>query len=202
MRIADLPVPERTADDVREAADRILARAEFREEPRSLLQRAQDWFFEQLGGIIERLLGGEGGGLLGWIVVILLAAAAIFFVVRFSRGVRRDPGLTAGAPVAPRRTAEDWRADAEANEANGDWRAGLRCRYRALVADLAIRGLVEEVPGRTAGEYRSQVDANRPTAATDFAGATALFEDAWYGNRPTGPGESATFRALAEAVMT
>src|SRR4029450_4451834 len=60
-------------------------------------------------------------------------------------------------------------------------RAALRSRYRALAPDLASRGLVEEVPGRTAGEYRRQVGRALPEAATDFAGATELFEVAWYG---------------------
>lgn len=198
---AELTLPRAPADEVREAADRILARAEFREEPKSLLQRAQDWLFERLGEILADLFQGEGGTVLGWIILAVLVAASVFFAVRFGRGVSRDPGLRVGPPVAPRRSAADWRADAEANEAAGNWRGGLRCRYRALVGDLAVRGVLEEVPGRTAGEYRGQLGANLPAAAADFGGATALFEAAWYGNRPTGPDESARFKALAESVV-
>jgi hypothetical protein len=77
----------------------------------------------------------------------------------------------------------------------------LRCRYRALVADLAGRGLVDEVPGRTTGEYRAEVGENVPRVAPEFAGATELFEAAWYGNRPTGEEESQRFRRLADQVM-
>jgi hypothetical protein len=51
---------------------------------------------------------------------------------------------------------------------------------------LAARGLVEEVPGRTAGEYRREVGRAVPAAAADFAGATELFEVAWYGRSDTG----------------
>jgi hypothetical protein len=69
------------------------------------------------------------------------------------------------------------------------------------VADLASRGLVEEVPGRTAGEYRHQVEVNVPASAGDFDGATALFEAAWYGNRPTGPEEARRFRTLEGRVL-
>ena len=54
------------------------------------------------------------------------------------------------------RTAAQWRAEAAAHDAAGRWREALRCRYRALVAELAGRGLVEEIPGRTSGEYRIQ----------------------------------------------
>ena len=186
---------------MRDLADRILARAEFGDQ-RSLLQRAQDWVLDQIDQLVETLLGGSGGGVFGWAVVVVLAALATFFAVRFTRGVRRDPSLAAGVPAAPRRPAEDWRADAEAQERTGNWRAALRCRYRALVADLAGAGLVEEVPGRTAGEYRRQVGDSVPDRAGDFAAATDLFEAAWYGNRPTGADEAQRFRTLAEGVLS
>jgi len=125
----------------------------------------------------------------------------VVVAVRYTRALRDGPGPAEVAP--PRlRPAVDWRADAAANEAAGHWRAALRCRYRALVADLAARGLVEEVPGRTAGEYRREVGVNAPAAAGDFDGATALFEAAWYGNRPTGPDEAQRFRALEGRVLT
>ena len=62
--------------------------------------------------------------------------------------------------------------------------------------------MVDEVPGRTSGEYRAEVAGSVPVAATDFSGATELFELAWYGNRPTGADEAGRFRALAEGVLT
>jgi hypothetical protein len=70
------------------------------------------------------------------------------------------------------------------------------------VADLAARGLVEEVPGRTAGEYRRQVDAVVPEVAPAFDGATSLFEGAWYGGRSTGAEEAARFRELEARVLS
>src|SRR6266542_53909 len=70
-----------------------------------------------------------------------------------------------------------------------------------LLAGLASRGVVEEAAGRTAGEYRGEVGRNLPGAAEAFAGATELFERAWYGRRPTGAGEATRLRDLAGRVL-
>ena len=77
----------------------------------------------------------------------------------------------------------------------------MRARYRALVADLAGRGVVDEIPGRTAGEYQAELGANLPAAAPPFAGATELFEGARYGQRPTASADAAHFRELADRVL-
>jgi hypothetical protein len=198
---SDLPRPTTGGGAVRDAADRILARPEFDEDQRSLLERARDWVFDRLDDLLGDLTGGGGGELLAWAVVVLLTVAAVVFAVRFTRGARRDPGVTPGRPVVPRRTAAEWRAEAESHEAAGRWRPALRCRYRALVADLAARGLVEEVPGRTTGEYRRQVDVALPDVAPAFEGATSLFEGAWYGGRDTGADDAARFRELEARVL-
>ncbi len=186
---------------MREAADRILSRPELREEQPTLLERGRDAVFEWVDDLLNDVAGGGGGELIGWVVVALLTGAAVFFAVRVTRGVRRDPGLAAEVPSVPKRTGATWRAEADAHEAAGRWRAGLRSRYRALVADLADRGLVEEVPGRTAGEYRRQVAGAMPEVAPEFTGATSLFEAAWYGGRRTGADEAARFRALERRVL-
>ena len=197
----ELPVPTGEGDDANERADEILRRREFHENDESLLERARSWVLDRIGRAFERIFDSGGGTVLGWILVAVALALAVLFAVRFSRGVQRDPGVTTSAAPVARRSATDWRADAELHEAAGDWRAALRCRYRALVADLAGRGVVDEVPGRTAGEYRAELGARLPAAADEFAEATVLFERAWYGGRPTGPDESERFRALADDVL-
>ena len=126
----------------------------------------------------------------------------IILSARFARSMTPDPGRAMTAPAVPRRSARDWRAEAEALEGAGEWRPALRARYRSLVADLAARGLLDEVPGRTAGEYRVEVAAAVPRVASEFAGATELFERAWYGSRPTGADEAAHFRDLEQRVLS
>ena len=83
----------------------------------------------------------------------------------------------------------------------GRWAEGLRCRYRALVADLVRRGVIADQAGRTAGEYARDVAARQPEAAPSFAAATELFEAVWYGGAVTGPAEAERFRELDARVL-
>ncbi len=63
---------------------------------------------------------------------------------------------------------------------------------------------MEEVAGRTAGEYVAQVDAAAPEAVPAFREATGIFERAWYGDstaHPVDAGDLAASRAAAAAVL-
>jgi hypothetical protein len=199
--LLDLPVPTRDPDQVRRAADEVLSRPEFNQAARPLLARIWAWVLGRLAELLAALVGTSAGSIVGLLLFLLILAAVATVAVRFTRGMTRDPEVAAAIPSKPRRSAEEWRSRAEAHERAGEWRQALRCRYRALVADLAGRGLVEEVPGRTAGEYRGQVERSLPAAAEAFAGATELFERAWYGRAPTGAGEVTHFRDLAGRVV-
>lgn len=197
----ELPVPESGAEEVRRIADEVLADPAFDRPGPGLLVRARDWLFEQAADAIDRLFAAAGDGPMGWVIVAVLAVAAIVLVVRVTRGVQREPGVVAGATAGPRRPATDWLADADRFEAAGEWRSGLRCRYRALVASLAASGFVNEVPGRTAGEYRLAVSRAVPDVGPAFDGATSLFEVAWYGQRDVGPDEARRFEDLSAKVL-
>lgn len=198
------PPPVAPAPEIREAAREILQSPEFRELPRSLYQRLQETLADWLGDLLGRLVGGGTPGLVAWVVLVVALGAAAYLVVRALRLDRRRRGAPPDedSMVQRRRPAVEWEAEAAACEAHGDWRGALRCRYRALIARLAGRGVVEEVPGRTAGEYLTVVHQAAPGAAPDFTGATTLFERAWYGNAATGPEENTTFRQLAESVLS
>jgi Domain of unknown function (DUF4129) len=198
---ADLPAPSRDPEQVRRAVRAVLAKPEYRAVRRSLPQLLVDWLLERLGLLLAALSGTGAGSLLGIGVLLVVLSAVGVLVARFARGLTADPTAAAALGGPPGRPAADWRAEAAAHERAGAWRQAVRCRYRALVADLAARGLVEEVPGRTAGEYRGEVGRSAPAAAADFAGATELFERAWYGGRPTGADDAARLRALAERVL-
>jgi hypothetical protein len=197
----ELRVPTRDPQQVREAVREVLARPEFRPPERSLVERAYDWVLEMIGRLLGAIAGSGAGGIVGLVLLALVLAGVGVLVARFSRGLTPSAEVAAAVPVGRRRSAADWRADAEAQERAGAWREAVRSRYRALVADLAARGLVEEVPGRTAGEYRREVGRAVPAAAADFAGATELFEVAWYGRSDTGAREAAHLRDLSDRVL-
>jgi hypothetical protein len=196
-----LPVPEASGEEVRRLAREVLADPAFDRAQPGLLVRARDWFFEQLGELLGRLVAAAGDGPLAWVVVAVVVAGALVMVVRLTRDVHREPRSATGPLSGPRRPPADWLAEASRLEAAGDWRAGLRCRHRALVASLAGRGLVTEVPGRTAGEYRLAVATAAPAAADAFAGATSLFEVAWYGHGEVGAEDVRRFTDLADQVL-
>jgi hypothetical protein len=198
---ADLAVPERPPAEVRRTVHDVLSRPEYKRSQPSPIERARTWVRDQIGRMLSSLFRGDRGTVLAWAVLGGLLATAIVLSIRFARTMTPDPDVPARASATPRRTARDWRAEADAHERAAEWREALRARYRALVADLAARGLVEEVPGRTAGEYRAEVTASVPRAAPEFGGATELFERAWYGNRPIGAAESERFLALEARVL-
>lgn len=185
---------------VRRLADEILARAEFRRPPPSVFERVQAWLADRIGQLVESLVGG-GANAISWLLFLALVAAVVWFVLRFARTVQADPARPRDVAVERSRTPGEWRAEAVEHEAAGEWKPALRCRYRALVGDLAARGIVPDVAGRTAGEYRTDVGRALPPVAPDFAGATELFERAWYGDRVTGPQENEQFRALEARVL-
>jgi Domain of unknown function (DUF4129) len=197
----DLRVPDRDPEVVREAVREVLSRPEFRPPDRSLAERVFDWVLEMVGRLLAALGGSGAGGIVGLVLLALVLLGVIVLAARFSRGLTPSPEVAAAVPGGARRSAAEWRAEADAHERAGAWREAVRSRYRALVADLAARGLVEEVPGRTAGEYRREVGRSLPDAAPDFAGATELFEVAWYGRGGTGSQDAAHLRALADRVL-
>lgn len=158
---------------------------------------------------------------LSWIIWLVLIAAVVWVLFMIVRSiVNRTPGgrrrranrATRSATedeieldrVAVDHTREpiDWRAEAEAHRRQGRYREALRCRYRALVGDLARRGLIDEIPGRTTGEERSQLQHVQPAAGRPFSDAADLFDGAWYGHADVGAAEDDRFRTLEQRVLT
>lgn len=191
-----------SAEEARRRAQEILARDEFQPPEENVLQRALDWLDESIRSLLNTLLSGGAGSLFAWLVLGVLVAIVVVVALRVTRTVRAVPARAVVADRSPTRSPADWRAEAERHEREGDWKEGLRCRYRALVAELVARDVVRDVPGRTAGEYRMEVREHAPHIAVPFAGASELFERAWYGDFPTGPDESARFRVLADDVLS
>lgn len=182
---------------MRRVAEEVLARPEYRENAPGLLQRIYGLVGEFLGRVLEAIIGAGERNLVGTIAVVVLIAVLVVLVVRFLRGVRRDPRQDLALAGAQGRPPRAWQAEAEEHERAGRWRDAVRCRYRLLLARLAARGLIEEVPGRTSGEYlREALDA-LPAAAADLRAVTLAFERVWYGNRQPNEEEA---REVANAV--
>ncbi|MEQ1872908.1 MAG: DUF4129 domain-containing protein [Ilumatobacteraceae bacterium] len=166
--------------------------------------------------------GGAGFNLdwlaaLIWLLFIVALIALLVFLVRFfiDRSGRRrkkrkpdsddadDIDQVEQAAVAIDRSREptNWRAEADEHRRAGRYREALRCRYRALVGDLARRGLIDEIPGRTTGEERSQLRQVQPTAGSPFTSAADLFDDAWYGHHAVDAEDDERFQSLERDVL-
>jgi hypothetical protein len=192
--------PARDPDSIRRAAHAILAQPEFRSIPPSVVDRVRHWLGQQASKLLDETLSGHLS-VIGAGVLVLIVGLLVWLVVRGVRNLRADPAARGPAVASTRRPPADWLAEASACEARGDWRGGLRARYRALVAELSRRGLVDEIPGRTTGEYRAEVAAHLPGAAVEFGTATDLFEAAVYGHRSAGPDDTNEIRELSARVL-
>jgi hypothetical protein len=197
-----LPQPHQAPGVSKAKATAILSERQFRAARPGLVAQILRWLGQHLALAATRLLGGGYGALLGWMLLGLAVAVVGLLVYIGTRTLRGDPArLDAPLRVEVHRSPTDWRRLADEHEARSDWKEGLRCRYRALIAELIALHVVLDLPGRTTGEYRGDVGATLPEAAPDFAGASELFERAWYGDRPTGADQSRQFVQLAEAVV-
>ena len=165
-----------SAEEVRRAVEEVLGRPEYRQAASgdSLLDRLFDAVMEQLGRLLLRLAGQGGDG--SWVGSLVLAWRTLS---RFRRGHTVDPVVD--GPTG--RPARDWGTEAAEHAAAGRYRDALRCRYRETVALLAGAGLLEEIPGRTTGEYAAELADALPSAGSAFDRLTRLFEAAWYGRR-------------------
>jgi len=197
-------------DDVRDAACRIVETSTVCDPPappRSVPNRTPD---TGSGG------AGIGGlmGLLLWALLIAVVVAIVLVAVRYfsdrrpstddlgDDGDDPDDDALAGTVIIDRsREPRGWREEAERHRAEGRFRDSIRCRYRALVGDLARRGLLDEIPGRTTGEERSQLRVSSPNAVPFFREAADLFDGAWYGHVRVGAADDDRCQQLDRDVL-
>jgi hypothetical protein len=184
----------------------ILAEPQFHPRP-SLWQRFVNWVDSlHLHSPGLQTPGPSSSWLSDVVLVVLIGAVVSLLVLAFRSGAfsrlrhPRGTGVVVteeGGIMAP----EAWLRQAAQLAAEGRYREALRCRYRALVAELAYRGVVDEVPGRTSGDYERLVGAIVPEVATEFSTITRLFERCWYGHEPSDARAQSTFDEMAAAIL-
>jgi hypothetical protein len=201
-----LPVPVRHGAQLRAMAARILSGRQFHPAP-SLWQRALNWLSRHLHLPSVQASGPSGHWLSGAVLLVLVAAVAVVAALAFRSGAfgrlshpRHSLGVVVtddGELLSP----DAWRRQAAYLSAEGRYREALRCRYRALVGDLAALGVVTEVPGRTSGDYERLVSALVPAVAAPFFSVTRLFEGCWYGDEPSDARAQTMFDEMASAIV-
>lgn len=193
--------PASTTDpgEVSRTVEQVLRRPAFATARPSWLgrirQAVQRWFGDRLAD----LFGSGVGRTASWVVVGVVVVAALVLVARLAAGTRRGAGRDGPTPALHvQRSVQDWLDQARAALATGDHGEAVRCGYGAVVAALAARGLVDEVPGRTVGEYRAQLRANAPDRVAAFVRASDVFEIVWYAQRPASDRDVAAVLAVAD----
>jgi Domain of unknown function (DUF4129) len=199
----DVPI-QIDRQDAQEAARRELSKQIYQEAQPSLPARIVRWVLERLSGLLDRVSEATPGGWYG--VVILLAVVVLigYGVMRRLGPIRGGPATRAEASLfgRERRPAAEYRADADAATARGDWASAVRERFRAVVRTLEERGLLDDQPGRTADEAAAAGGVMLPTLADDFAAAAQAFDSVLYGGRPATPDDDHRLRNLDHAVRT
>lgn len=178
----ELPVPTTAPDEVRRIVADVLARPEYAELTPSVGSRIREWITEQLGRLLEAVLGAGQASLIGSLLLVLAVAVAVLLAARFTRALRLDPEMAALTAERVGRDPADWTAEADEHQRTGHHREALRCRYRAMIAVLATAGVVDEAPGRTAGEYLAEAGHRRADVVAHVAAVTVAFEAVWYGH--------------------
>lgn len=179
----------------------MLARPEFAGAQPRWWERILQWIFDLWARLVEAVGGGGRGSVIGSVVLLAVVVAVLLIVLRMTRTMRRDPGVDPAMDAGIGRTPREWVDEALEHEAAGRWQDAVRCRYRALLADLAAAGLVEEIAGRTSGEYLAAVRSDVPAAAEPFEEVTRRFESAWYGHDETTADGVQAFTAAAARVV-
>lgn len=170
----------------REAAQDELSREIYHQDDPSVFTRAFDWLITRFGELLDRATGVAPGGAYG-LAVVLVLAVALLIVLRLKLGPlrtaatdRRNGLFTAATP----RTADEYRASADAHAARGAWDAAVQDRVRAIVRALEERAVLDPRPGRTAAEAAGEAGLRLPALAGPLLTAALMFDDVRYGGRP------------------
>lgn len=199
--MADLPVPSTSAEELRRIAEEVLSQPQFAEARPQWWERVLVAIGDFFADIVAAVSAGDRGSIIGTLVLVAVVLAAAAAVVRYTSTVRGGAAMPVPVDVQVGRAPREWLAEAEAHERSEQWRDAVRCRYRALLAELAGAGIVEEVAGRTSGEYRAAVAAELPAAAAAFDDATRVFDRAWYGHDPAAPHDVTALQDAARRTL-
>jgi len=195
-RGADAPATP-DADEARRAAERELARPEYRDE--SLLGRLWRWLSEHLNlrGVVP-----AGPDWLSILIVVVIALALVTVLILLLTRITRVQRIRTGHDLFE----DDDRDSAALNVAadgaavRGDWTTAIVERFRAIIRSLDERGAIDDYPGMTAHEAAAAASAAVVDHADDLLHAGTLFDAVRYGEVVSTPAQDSWMRTLADAV--
>lgn len=175
-----------TRDDAAREAAKELAKPAYGQAGDNVISRVINQVMTWITDLLSNLTGQSPSGNTG---VLMLAGLILLvvIVVLWRAGVLRTTRGTKSQVVFEgdrRQNASEYRAQAEAEATSGDYTAAVRSRFRACIAELTERTVLDERPGRTA--YEAVADAGRvvPALRDPLQPAALVFTEVVYGNRP------------------
>lgn len=201
MIAASIPV-DLGRDEARDLARRELSQPSY-ERDTPILTRVLRWIAEQVDRILDAATGTLSSQLALAIVVAIAVAFAAFVILRAGPLARRIAGRPGAVLPDRRRTATEYRMAADDAAARGDWTTAVVERFRAVVAGLEERGVLDPRAGRTADEAAREATAVlgelSPPAGGMHAGAR-LFDGVRYGGADAAEGDDRLLRDLDRSV--
>jgi hypothetical protein len=166
-----------------------------------LLQRVLEWLLERFAELLARAAGALDstvGVILLTFVVVLIA----LILIAYGSPARR--AASGGDPVfgSGRRSARSHRAAADAAVDAERWAAAVVERFRAVVATLEERAVIDPQPGRTADEAARDAGVALPDLADQLRAAATLFDRVHYGGEQATAADHNRLHRLDDAVRT
>jgi hypothetical protein len=191
-------------DQAAQEAAKELSKSTYRDSGSSLIGKAITKVLDWIRDLLDSLTGSSPNGhaglamLIGLIVLVVLVVLWRAGVLRTSR---RAPSQ-AVFDTARTRSAAEYRAQAEREAGSGDFALAIRSRFRACVAELTERTVLDERPGRTAYEVVADASRVAPVLREPLQPAALVFTEVVYGNRPGTPERYAAVVAADSAART
>ncbi|WP_344234883.1 DUF4129 domain-containing protein [Kribbella hippodromi] len=191
-------------DQAAQEAAKELSKSAYRESGGSLIEKAlakvMDWIRDLLDSLTGTSPNGHAGlamliGLLVLITVVVLWRAG---VLRTSRKATSQAVFDTARP----QSAAQYRSLAEREAASGEYALAIRSRFRACVAELTERTVLDERAGRTAYEVVADASRAAPVLREPLQPAALVFTEVVYGNRPGTPERYSVVVAADDAART
>ncbi len=201
MTLLTAPPLDPARDEAQRWAWRELSDPVYAEHQPGWAERALLWVWHQLQHL--QLPAGPGGT--GGLVILVALALLVLVVVWLRAGPLRGPSSRGRRqPVLPGavRSAAEHRSAADRAAARGHWQEAVRERFRAVVRSLEERGLVDELPGRTADEVADDAAVAVPELAGALRAGAQIFDDVCYGSRPAAAEHDRRLRALDDQLRS
>lgn len=156
-----------------------------------LLGAAFTWIVGRLGNV------ASVGGVIAWAALI----GVLIGLMLLLRRLGLVPEIRTESPGAPRApTPTDWVRLAEEAQRAGHLNNATRLYFRAVIARLALMGVVSDSPSVTAGEAQAATAVSLPRAASSVKRAAAVFERAAYAHGTIEPADLEVVREAERVV--